>query len=71
MSRPICIDPTELDYLGLGPVLVRSADLLDNGIVELVPNNTHPDVPLKAYTVHENVGTLTQSSTSTAVGRLT
>lgn len=51
-------ESTELDYLGLGPVLSFDPfDLLDAGVVVLVDGNTNPDVQLKSYTVHENLKT--------------
>jgi iron complex outermembrane recepter protein len=52
-------DPTDLDFLGLGPVLAFDPfDLLDAGVITLVSGNTNPDVQLKAYDVHENLWTL-------------
>ena len=52
-------DSTELDYLGLGPVISFDPfDLLDAGVITLVDGNTNPDVQLKSYDVHEKLWTL-------------
>jgi iron complex outermembrane receptor protein len=51
-------DPTELDFLGLGPVLSFDPfDLLDAGVITLVSNNNNADVRAKAYKIHENAWT--------------
>jgi iron complex outermembrane receptor protein len=51
--------PTNLDFLGLGPTLAFDPfDLLDSGVVTLVGNNTNPDVQLKSYGIHEDLGTI-------------
>lgn len=51
--------PTQLDYLGLGPMLSYDPlELLAAGIYTLVSHNEHPDVLAKAYDVHEDLGTL-------------
>lgn len=52
-------DPTELNYLGLGPVVSYDPfELLDTGVIELVNGNAQPDVQLKSYAVHEDLLTL-------------
>jgi iron complex outermembrane receptor protein len=52
-------ESTELDYLGLGPVLsFNPFELLDAGVITLVSGNTNPDVQLKAYNIHENLKTV-------------
>ncbi|HEX6374910.1 MAG TPA: TonB-dependent receptor [Allosphingosinicella sp.] len=51
------LDPTDLDYLGLGPMVSYDPrDLLAAGnIYALVSNNANGDVAAKAYQVHENL----------------
>jgi iron complex outermembrane receptor protein len=54
------LDPTNLDYLGLGPMVSYDPrELLAAGnIYSLVSNTTNPDVVAKNYGVHENLLTL-------------
>jgi iron complex outermembrane receptor protein len=55
----LVLRPTDLDFLGLGPTIAfNPLDLLDAGVIDFVSNNSHPDVQLKAYAVHENLGTI-------------
>ncbi len=53
------LDPTNLDYLGLGPMVSYDPrDLLAAGnVYTLVSNNANPDVVGKAYTVSEKLWT--------------
>ena len=52
------LEPTNLDYLGLGPVVSYDArDLIAAGVLTLQPNMSN-DVPAKAYTIDEDVLTL-------------
>ncbi len=47
--------PTNLDYLGLGPIVSYDArQLIDDGVLILEPNNV-PDVFAKAYSVSEDI----------------
>ncbi len=49
------LEPTNLSYLGLGPVISYDPlALLSDGIYERI-NNPHSDVARKAYTIRENV----------------
>ena len=51
--------PTNLSYLGLGPIVSYDAEaLLNAGILKLVSNNANPDVEAKAYSIHENLMTV-------------
>jgi iron complex outermembrane receptor protein len=51
--------PTQLDYLGLGPMLSYDPlELLKAGIYTLESNNEHLDVRAKAYDIHEDLRTL-------------
>ena len=51
--------PTNLAYLGLGPIVSYDAEaLLNAGILKLVSNNANPDVEAKAYSIHENLMTV-------------
>jgi iron complex outermembrane receptor protein len=53
----LLLDPTNLSYLGLGPVVSYDPrDLIDNGVVVLEPNTSN-DIPQKAYNVFEKVTT--------------
>ena len=54
------LDPTNLNYLGLGPMVSYDPrELLAAGnIYSLVSNTTNPDVVAKNYGVHENLLTL-------------
>jgi iron complex outermembrane receptor protein len=54
------LEPTNLDYLGLGPMVSYDprALLAAGNIYSLVSNTTNPDVVAKAYGVHENLLTL-------------
>ena len=49
------LEPTELEYLGLGPMVSYDPrDLLQGGVY-ILEANTHPDVPAKAYAVAEDL----------------
>jgi iron complex outermembrane recepter protein len=50
--------PTNLGYLGLGPIVSYDArNLIASGVLVLSPN-TSPDIPAKAYNVSENLMTM-------------
>jgi len=54
----LLLDPVNLNWLGLGHSLAYDPnDILDAGIYALVPN-TSLDVPVKAYKINENLGTI-------------
>jgi iron complex outermembrane receptor protein len=66
--------PTNLDYLGLGPMVSYDPrDLLGaGGIYTLVSNTSNPDVVAKAYEVHEDLLTLyAQADISAELGTST
>jgi iron complex outermembrane receptor protein len=68
------LEPTNLDYLGLGPMVSYDPrDLLEGGgIYALVSNNSNPDVAAKAYEVEENLMTLyAQADIEAEVGSAT
>jgi iron complex outermembrane receptor protein len=49
------LEPTNLSYLGLGPMLsYNPAELLAGGVYNLTPN-TSRDVPAKAFSINEDV----------------
>jgi len=51
-------DPTDLTYLGLGPIVSYDPrDLIDSGVYTL-ERNTSNDVPAKAYRIAENLMTM-------------
>jgi len=51
------LTPTNLSYLGLGPMLSYDPRALIAGGVYTTPANTSPDVPAKAFTVDEDIMT--------------
>jgi iron complex outermembrane receptor protein len=52
------LSPADFGWIGLGHTLAFDPQqLLDAGIYTLISNNLHPDVPAKAYNVHEKLGT--------------
>jgi iron complex outermembrane receptor protein len=52
------LEPTNLSYLGLGPMVSYDPrDLLEGGIYSLASNNLNQDVVAKAYTVNEDLMT--------------
>ncbi len=52
------LTPTNLSYLGLGPILSYDPNtLLDAGVYRLSSNNANLDVAAKAYTVQERIMT--------------
>jgi iron complex outermembrane recepter protein len=51
--------PTNLSYLGLGPIVSYDArGLISNGTLVLFSNNTNKDVQSKAYTINERLMTV-------------
>ncbi len=50
--------PTNLSYLGLGPIVSYDArNLIESGVLTL-ERNTSPDIPAKAYDISENLMTM-------------
>jgi iron complex outermembrane receptor protein len=53
------LSPADFSWIGLGNTLAFDPQqLLNAGIYTLISNNLHPDVPAKAYNVHEKLGTI-------------
>ncbi|TMJ11437.1 MAG: TonB-dependent receptor, partial [Alphaproteobacteria bacterium] len=67
------LKPTNLSYLGLGPMVSYDPrQLLAGGVYNLVSNNANPDVVAKAYTVNEDIMTLyAQADVNADVGAAT
>ena len=62
--------PTNLAYLGLGPIISYDAQtLLNAGVLQLKSNNANQDVEAKAYSIHENLMTVyAQANIKSTIG---